>query len=203
MSESFKGSIRSSNRVSEGSVTAKSSGAMAQAWERWRLPGRTEGLVSCMPVQAGGALSGPGGPAASGEGAVSGFSVSPTSAPDSLLLLIPCILSGTRCWHSGWLLPCEASFSSSRCLDTEPLPGFGLSETSATQSVVPTWLAEQHCLSLYTDRSLSLPDCPCSLHVHLLESCPSLRSNATSSRKSPWLGAVLLIAPIPASSLPH
>lgn len=64
------------------------------------------------------------------------------------------------------------------------------------------WLAEQHCLSLYPDSSFRLPDCSFPLHVHLLESRPSLCSDATSSRKSPWLGAVLLIAPVLAFSRP-
>lgn len=49
---SFKVSVCSSDRVSEGSVMPQRLGAMALAWERRRSPGPTEGLVSCMSAQA-------------------------------------------------------------------------------------------------------------------------------------------------------
>ena len=49
-----------------------------------------------------------------------------------------CIFSGTICWHTGWLLPCEVNVSSSRCSGAESFPGPGLaSEIGATHCEVP------------------------------------------------------------------
>ena len=86
-----------------------------------------------------------------------------------------CILSGTRCWSKGWLLPCEVSFSLSRCPDTEPLWGHSL-KPALLRVWSPDGHVEWHCLSLYPDGSFCLPDCPCPLQVHLLEYYPSSRA---------------------------
>ena len=67
---------------------------------------------------------------------------SSSSPHASLHSLLPtaalCTFSGTICWHTGWLLPCEVNFSSSRCPGAETFPGPSLaSEIGATQRVVP------------------------------------------------------------------
>lgn len=52
----------------------------------------------------------------------------------------------------------------------------------------------QGCLRLYLGSSFCLPNCPLSLCANLLRSYPSSgpSNSTTSSRKSPWVAAVLL-----------
>lgn len=136
------------------------------------MPRPTKELVSCMPVQAGGALSGSGGPVAPGEGALSGCSVSQTSAPDPPLLSSPAFSRGP---DAGTQIGFSFVRSASPHLDVPALSHFW-----ALVSLKPVgfrvwslhWLAEQHCHRLF----FCLPDCPFPLHVHLLESCPSFRA---------------------------